>query len=441
MKFKLSRPAIPLSVAALIFSLLLSFCGSIAAIVFFLCVAVLCIALFFKGSKAAFVTVCVLLMPVLNFIVIEADCLKTVRDLSGSKVTVIGTVSDIDFRGEFVSITVNVDEGELRGIKCSLLTKDINGSIGDKIVAEAKISAIKEDYRSYNYSEGIFASGSITRLLSVEQGKGLLKQADKIRTVIVDALFTNMSYDSASALAGIVVGEDFYQSKMFTEAVRNSGVSHIMVVSGMHMTLICGSVYSILKRSQLSSRVSAVIVFAVTVILMIICGFTPSVLRAGISYIIMVIGMFFLKRSNGMVSLCLAVILMVIYNPYITGSVGFLLSVASTVGILVIYPELLARVHIHNKLLYIIADLFLMTASAMLATLPILFIFFGEVSGVALIVNMLISHIVNAVLVLAVIGVLLAPLPFGEYISKIPFGAADLMCSAFIKTINFFNNI
>lgn len=55
-----------------------------------------------------------------------------------------------------------------------------------------------------------------------------------IKNYITGVMFLNMSYSSAATLSAMTVGDKFYHSDEFTKSVRNSGVSHIMVVSGMH---------------------------------------------------------------------------------------------------------------------------------------------------------------------------------------------------------------
>lgn len=158
-----------------------------------------------------------------------------------------------------------------------------------------------------------------------------------------------------------------------------------------------------MKKSFLNSRISVTITFAATMFFMLICGFTSSVVRSGITYIVMLFGDFIHRKSEGLASLSFAGILIVLINPFVAGNVGFLISVASTFGILVIYSLIAEKVYINSKILSGLVSAALISLSTFVATMSIS-----------------ILYAVSASLVLAVGRAVIGLLPFASMLCQAP---------------------
>ena len=117
------------------------------------------------------------------------------------------------------------------------------------------------------------------------------------------------------------------------ESFRKSGVSHFIVVSGLHMSVV-GMCFPFILRKLLKNKFLYVFgSCAVIVLYMGITGFSPSVVRAGVMFIVYVIGMLFNRKPDSFSSLGLAVLILTAENPYAGGNIGLLLSVTATLGI------------------------------------------------------------------------------------------------------------
>ncbi len=432
------RPILALAAALFTVSVLLAFLSAAAAYIGAAMLIAVFIIIGIRGERKAFVIAAVIVLAVCNIVYCSyrADAIKANNNTA---VDISGIVGDISFLDKNTAeYTVNVDSGELKGERLQIYSGALSCGIGDRLAGKCSIQLIEGEWAFSFRAEGIYAKGIPQGQIDTQSGDGMLKAAENIRVAVTNIMFENLSYESAAAITGIVVGNDFYLGDELKTNIRNSGVSHIMVVSGMHMALICGSVYSLFKRTGLNRNISAIIILAVTLLLMLICGFTPSVIRAGFAYIMMVVGTLLGRKSDGTVSLSAAISIMVLYNPYIAGSIGFMLSCAATLGILVIYPEVAERINIKNKILASLVDVGLLTLSSLVATLPVAFIFFNMLPNSALITNILISHAVNAVMVMACIAAVLYYLPFGEYICKLPFFFVDMITRFFLNVIKFF---
>ena len=175
-----------------------------------------------------------------------------------------------------------------------------------------------------------------------------------------------------------------------------------------------------------------------------LCGFSPSVIRSGVMYIIMLVGYRLHRQPDALNSLSVAFVIMMINNPFLIYNVGFLLSVTSTAGIIVLNPLLLKLIRIDKwkiKPLRIIAELATVTISAQLATLPICLYYFGWISPWAILVNILISHAVTVAVVSAFIGIILFAVPFFQPLSDLSFKICSFMTAYFNNIIMFFGKL
>lgn len=336
-------------------------------------------------------------------------------------------------------MTVSVNGGDLpKNIKVKVYTTTKYFEEGEGVFVKATLSSPDDDYKNYNYSGNVYLSG----YASFVDKSGEINPILKLKGKIEKLFFERMPYDAASTVAAITVGTRDYQDEIFTETVRRCGVSHVMVVSGMHMAIICGAVLRLSLKIFKNPKISAVLSASAVVLLMSLCGFTPSVLRAGITYAVMLSGLFLIRRADPLNSLCLAVTLMIACNSYMMASAAFTLSVLSTAGIIILCPYLCKKwktENIGNNFLRQIVMSVITTVSALITTLPLSVYYFGGLSLVNIVVNVLISFAVTVSLNSASLGLLfeligLIPL------SKISFCITRISTQYFNSVINFFGN-
>lgn len=135
-------------------------------------------------------------------------------------------------------------------------------------------------------------------------------------------------------LEGLFLGE--FHDPLLAENLRRFGLSHIMVVSGFHFSLVVAFLAFFL-RFTLPWRPSVIgLVLGATLYLFFI-GPTPSVMRSWISVFLLFIGKFFEKRASGLNSLGVALIVLLFYEPAWSQNIGFQLSFLATFAILLFY--------------------------------------------------------------------------------------------------------
>ena len=147
-----------------------------------------------------------------------------------------------------------------------------------------------------------------------------------------------MNEDAGGVLAAMTVGDRNYLSSALRSAYRGAGLSHVLVVSGMHVSILCGNVFGSVfgrrrrERSYRSRRVKALFTAFLALLLAGVTGFTPSVCRAAVAVWVSALGVWVYGASDALTSLAAAGILMTARNSYAVCDIGFELSFAAVLG-------------------------------------------------------------------------------------------------------------
>jgi competence protein ComEC len=236
----------------------------------------------------------------------------------------------------------------------------------------------------------------------------------------------------ASLLMGIIFGIKSQMSQEFWERLRETGTLHIVVASGQNVAMVAHLILSGLV--WLVSRRKAVALTAVGVLAYIfMAGAEPPLVRAGLMALLAYCGQVFGRQSEGSIALIIAAVVMLLASPAVVFDVGFWLSFAATAGILWIYP--LVKPRQKTGWLFIQEPL-ATTIAAQLGVLPLLWLFFGQVSLFSAIVNALVLWVVPLLMILglltALLGIVIKP-P-----ALILSWFVWLLASYFIAVVNFF---
>ena len=223
-------------------------------------------------------------------------------------------------------------------------------------------------------------------------------------------------YDQQSAafLLAVLTGDrsSLKQDTWFYSMLRSSGAAHCVAVSGMHLSFLVMFLYVLLGKG----RVSACLCIPVTLLFMAMTGFSASVVRAGVMQIAVCGARIGRKQYDSLSALGLALLVLLLLNPYSIRNAGLLLSFAATLGILLFYPEIREGLPSHPKnwrkgsvgsRLWngIQASLGISLSSAIFTT-PLIALFFRQISLLAPLTNLLILWAVSACFCLGLLGLL-----------------------------------
>lgn len=148
-----------------------------------------------------------------------------------------------------------------------------------------------------------------------------------------------MNEDAGGVLAAMTVGDRNHLSSALRSAYRGAGLSHVLVVSGLHVSILCGDILSSLlpyewEQSYRRRRYRAIFKALLAVLLAGVTGFTPSVCRAAVAVWVSALGVWVYGASDALTSLAAAGILMTARNSYAVCDIGFELSFAAVLGTL-----------------------------------------------------------------------------------------------------------
>lgn len=324
---------------------------------------------------------------------------------------VISSVPTFKDGAYFVKATVLSDNLLKKGDKLQISFSDFEAESGDEVTAELLLEKpLNETFKKNLYSQNIFMTAKAYGIENTNDSSALLTFIPKLRGRINKIINTYSSeYFTRNFSLAVLLGEVDLLDDDFYANSKKTGTTHLLVVSGMHLVIILGGLYKLLSAIIRNKYLLFIVIFFSTLIFMGLCGFTMSVLRSGVSYLLLVSAPLFNRESDPLSSLCAAAVFIFIFNPFALFSISFQLSMLSTLGILTLSPfldECLMKAFKTDSI--ILKNLFsavTVTVSASLFTAPVLIITFGYLSTVFLIANILVGEVVNFILVLLVLGV------------------------------------
>ncbi len=250
------------------------------------------------------------------------------------------------------------------------------------------------DYVGYLKAKGIEYKVSFANVLVIEQDKGnfILAKLFSIKEKLKEGIQKSIEEPAASLGQGLLLGEKQGLGERLEEDFRRTGIVHIVVLSGYNVMLVVTFVIFLLsfvlpQRFRLLFGLVAIVWFALMV------GLSATVVRASIMAALLLIAQSLRRTYDVLRALLLAGFVMVIINPYLLiYDVGFQLSFMATLGLILALPYIDSSEkkgilsHLHS---YIGA-----TVATQIAVLPLLLFHIGQVSLVAVIVNVLVLPMV-----------------------------------------------
>lgn len=290
----------------------------------------------------------------------------------------------------------------------------VTGTVKTFVLGASGEDGVSEYYRSIDITMGGYPVDD----LQVEKGvrtdlPGCILQ---FRLALSDALLTALPNDNGALLAAIAFGAEDTLPDRVNNAFRAVGISHILVVSGLHLTVWTMLLFAVLRTLGVRRRLSAAVGIAFVCFFTVLTGAAPSILRSAVMLCTVYAAEFFRRESDSLNSIGLALTGMLLLNPYAARSLSLLLSVFATLGILLLgkpIERVLMRpfAKVRQGLLFRLCSAGVsavaVTAAATVFTLPVQLWAIGNMSTVTLLANLLLLTAGNAAMVLGSFGALL----------------------------------
>lgn len=221
----------------------------------------------------------------------------------------------------------------------------------------------------------------------------------------------------------VLFGDRLNVAESTSSAFSASGTAHLLAISGLHVGFLLAFLMFILKLCKAGRKTKLIVPTIVFVLLMFLCTFNTSVVRASIIAIVYLVAQFLGREKDQLSTLSFAGLLILIVNPFVANTYGFLLSFASVFAIICLAGPL-AKLFKKIKLGNSVSNAFATICAVNLATIPLTALMNNELNLICLISNIFLIPLFSLFyLILLTFVVLTAIMPFAAIITKaiIPF--------------------
>lgn len=228
--------------------------------------------------------------------------------------------------------------------------------------------------------------------------------AANLRKAILQLLDSAFAEDTRGFARALLLGDSSLLSYEIDTAFKVSGIRHIIAVSGLHVSILFSLVYTLVgKRRWMTALLGLPVLFLFAAV----AGFTPSIVRACIMQALMILALLLNQEYDPPTALAFAVLTMLICNPMTITAVGFQLSVGCMIGIFLFAEKIRTYLlddrrlgpakgkGIKARLCRWISGSVSITLSTMVVTTPLCAVYFGTVSLVSILTNLLTLWIVS----------------------------------------------
>lgn len=224
----------------------------------------------------------------------------------------------------------------------------------------------------------------------------------KIRQWVVGTIQEYISNAKEAGLAeALLIGYKDDLDKNLVQAYSNTGVVHVIAISGLHLGLIYWLLQLLtapLKNRKYTKWLQPAIIITGLWGFSLLAGGGPSVVRSAVMFTCFVMGKLVNKNGSSLNALAAAAFLLLAYNPYWLWDVGFQLSFAAVLSIIVFYTPVYSWLHVQNKLLNFFWQLNAVTLAAQVLTIPLSIYHFHQFPNLFLLTNLVAVPLSSAVL-------------------------------------------
>ncbi len=261
-----------------------------------------------------------------------------------------------------------------------------------------------------------------------------------IRKSIDETIHKLHEPNTAGLLRGLLLADRSEISYETKNEFINSGVVHILAVSGLHVGYILFIFIFLFSRFGIYTR--SILTICGLLLFMLITGVPPSVFRATLMAIVIIIAFLSGRSTNLINSIAIAAVIILLYNPNEIYNPGFQLSFAAVLSIGLLYPffqKVVYRLKVKNKFLHYLLLFIAVSLSAQIGTMPFTLAYFSKLSVVSLFSNLIVIPAVGVIIANAFVTLFVSfiSFPVASYFAA----ANDLISYLMFLVIEFFGRL
>lgn len=371
--------------------------GSIAFLSIPIAVIILLIT---KNKKIIVILICLIVS--IGYVSILENKYSKISDMPIKEmVTIISDIQEKEYKKVCTAKIVRNNKKILINIKMSQDIPSIK--YGDSLYIEGEFKQPEEarNYKGYNYKQYL-KTKKIIGTVELEKVK-ILKSSNgsfihNIQKYIRDTINGTLTDEEGNLLLAILLGNKDKLSEDIQESFKTSNLSHMLAVSGAHVSYIILGLTYVLQNSIIGKKNGKIVCIIFLLAFMAITNFTPSVTRACIMAILTLFSSIIYRKSDVYTNISVAALITLIFNPYSLLDLGFQLSYGGTIGI-IIFIKRIQEKKSNSKVINYIKQMALVSIYANIIIIPIMMYHFNTVSFTFIISNIMASPILGIIVI------------------------------------------
>lgn len=371
--------------------------GSIAFLSIPIAIIILLIT---KNKKIIVILICLIIS--IGYVSILENKYSKISDMPIKEmVTIISDIQEKEYKKVCTAKIVRNNKKILINIKMSQDIPSIK--YGDSLYIEGEFKQPEEarNYKGYNYKQYL-KTKRIIGTVELEKVK-ILKSSNgsfihNIQKYIRDTINGTLTDEEGNLLLAILLGDKDKLSEDIQESFKTSNLSHMLAVSGAHVSYIILGLTYVLQNSIIGKKNGKIVCIIFLLAFMAITNFTPSVTRACIMAILTLFSSIIYRKSDVYTNISVAALITLIFNPYSLLDLGFQLSYGGTIGI-IIFIKRIQEKKSNSKVINYIKQMALVSIYANIIIIPIMMYHFNTVSFTFIISNIMASPILGIIVI------------------------------------------
>jgi len=280
--------------------------------------------------------------------------------------------------------------------------------------------------------EGRVSEGASLQMVVYDEAEALRIRRDephpylffaKLREGISARLNDLLGKEVGTLSVGLLLGDTASLDASVVRDFRRAGISHLMAVSGLHMSVILGGLELLLRRLRIGRGVRCVMLSACALFFLTLTGFSMSACRSVLMLLFVYASYLFIKEYDAVTSVFVSALLILLLFPNSVSDVGLWLSFFATLGLICVYPLWQGRLGViagrfavsKNPSWRVMKTLLGAVGLTLIANAFICWIVwlvFREISAVSLVSNVLLSPLCSLMLILLLFALTIGYIPF-----------------------------
>lgn len=282
------------------------------------------------------------------------------------------------------------------------------------LTAPGPVKTANKGYYQYLVRKNIRYSVSLRPgnhfLMGRQNGQGIVGRIRKNFLATIDTLFPDRN-ERAMASA-LLLGYRADMDPELLSAYTNTGVVHVIAVSGMHLALIYGLVSLLLRpmKDRRTKQARTLVIIALLWLFALLCGASPSVTRSALMFSFMLCADVFRNEHQPLNTLAGSAFILVCADPSIVSDIGFQLSYAAVASLMAYSAPITQLLQPENPILRYAWATIATTLSAQILTTPLTLLHFGQFPLLFLPANIIAIPLSGIILILLILACILQPL-------------------------------